>query len=280
MPKSVAIIGCGWLGFALTKQLLMEKYRVAVTTQNIDKLNSLLANNIDAELLSLPVNDPTSVVLSVFNQETLVISITPQIRQGRSDYPEKVAQLVAMAELGKVQRIILLSSTAVYNGLSGTVDENTPLDLSAEKVAVIAGAESAAQQFTGKTVILRLAGLVGPARHPGRFLQGKRVLAEPQAFINLIHQTDVVGVLMNIIADHKYNGIYNAVSATEASKEHYYQAAANALGLAVPEFSFETAMRFGKRINDEKLRDNLNYQFVYDDLIVWLYKSAAENEHV
>jgi len=280
MPKSVAIIGCGWLGFALTKQLLMEKYRVAVTTQNIDKLNSLLANNIDAELLSLPVNDPTSVVLSVFNQETLVISITPQIRQGRSDYPEKVAQLVAMAELGKVQRIILLSSTAVYNGLSGTVDENTPLDLSAEKVAVIAGAESAAQQFTGKTVILRLAGLVGPARHPGRFLQGKRVLAEPQAFINLIHQTDVVGVLMNIIADHKYNGVYNAVSATEASKEHYYQAAANALGLAVPEFSFETAMRFGKRINDEKLRDNLNYQFVYDDLIVWLYKSAAENEHV
>jgi len=280
MPKSVAIIGCGWLGFALTKQLLMEKYRVAVTTQNIDKLNSLLANNIDAELLSLPVNDPTSVVLSVFNQETLVISITPQIRQGRSDYPEKVAQLVAMAELGKVQRIILLSSTAVYNGLSGTVDENTPLDLSAEKVAVIAGAESAAQQFTGKTVILRLAGLVGPARHPGRFLQGKRVLAEPQAFINLIHQTDVVGVLMNIIADHKYNGIYNAVSATEASKEHYYQAAANALGLVVPEFSFETAMRFGKRINDEKLRDNLNYQFVYDDLIVWLYKSAAENEHV
>ena len=280
MLKSVAIIGCGWLGLALTKQLLTEKYRVAVTTQNIDKLNSLLANNIDAELLSLPVNDPTSVVLSVFNQETLVISITPQIRQGRSDYPEKVAQLVAMAELGKVQRIILLSSTAVYNGLSGTVDENTPLDLSAEKVAVIAGAESAAQQFTGKTVILRLAGLVGPARHPGRFLQGKRVLAEPQAFINLIHQTDVVGVLMNIIADHKYNGIYNAVSATEASKEHYYQAAANALGLAVPEFSFETAMRFGKRINDEKLRDNLNYQFVYDDLIVWLYKSAAENEHV
>ena len=125
-----------------------------------------------------------------------------------------------------------------------------------------------------------MAGLVGPERHPGRFLQGKRVLAEPQAFINLIHQADVVGVLINIISDHKYHGIYNAVSATETSKEHYYQAAANALGLAVPEFSFETAMRFGKRINDEKLRNNLSYQFVYDDLIVWLYKSAAENEHV
>jgi nucleoside-diphosphate-sugar epimerase len=280
MPESVAIIGCGWLGLALTKQLLTEKYRVAVTTQSVDKQNTLLASNIDAELLSLPVNDPKSVVLSAFNQEVLVISITPQIRQGRSDYPEKVAQLVAMAELGKVKRIILLSSTAVYNGLSGTVDESSTLDFSAEKVAVIAGAESAVQKFTGKTVILRLAGLVGPERHPGRFLQGKRVLAEPQAFINLIHQVDVIGVLINIISDHKYHGIYNAVSATETSKEHYYQAAANALGLAVPEFSFETAMRFGKRINDEKLRNNLSYQFVYDDLIVWLYKSAAANEHV
>jgi len=280
MPKSVAIIGCGWLGLALTKQLKTEKYRVAVTTQSVDKQKALLANNIDAELLSLPVNDPKSVVLSAFNQETLIISITPQIRQNRSDYPEKVAQLVEMAELGKVKRIIFLSSTAVYNGLSGIVDEKSPLDFTAEKVAIIAGAEKAAQQFTGQTVILRLAGLVGPERHPGRFLQGKRVLAEPQAFINLIHQADVIGVLMNIITEHKFNGIYNAVSATETSKEHYYQAAANALGLAVPEFSFETAMRFGKRINDGKLRDNLNYQFVYDDLIVWLYKSAAENEHV
>lgn len=280
MPKSVAIIGCGWLGLALTKQLLTEKYRVVVTTQSADKQKRLLANNIDAELLSLPVTDPESIVLSAFNQETLVISITPQLRQGRSDYPEKVAQLVKMAELGKVKRIILLSSTAVYNGMSGIVDENCPLDFTAEKVAVIAGAEAAAQQFTGKTAILRLAGLVGPDRHPGRFLQGKRILAEPQAFINLIHQADAVGVLINIISDLKYNGIYNAVSATETSKEHYYHAAANALGLAVPEFSFETAMRFGKRINDEKLRKNLSYQFVYDDLIVWLYKSAADNEHV
>ena len=108
MPKSVAIIGCGWLGLALTKQLVTEKYRVAVTTQSVGKQNLLLAKSIDAELLSLPVNDPESVVLSVFNQETLVISITPQIRQGRSDYPEKVAQLVEMAEIGKVKRIILL----------------------------------------------------------------------------------------------------------------------------------------------------------------------------
>jgi nucleoside-diphosphate-sugar epimerase len=169
----------------------------------------------------------------------------------------------------------LLSTTAVYNGLTGLVDEQSVLDESAEKVAIITGAEQAVRKFSGKSVILRLAGLVGPDRHPGRFLQGKKVLSEPQAFINLIHQDDVVGVLMEIIAEQGISGTYNAVSATETSKEHYYHAAASALNLPVPEFSFETSMRFGKRINDAKIRDALNYQFTHDDLIVWLYKSVS-----
>jgi len=280
MVNGVAIIGCGWLGHALTKQLQANKYKVTVTTQNKEKKQKLILDNINAELLTLPVHHPKSVVLSAFSHETLIISITPQIRQGRSDYPEKIAQLVEMAELGEVKRIILLSTSAVYNGLTGLVDEEAVLDINAEKVSIITRAEQAAQDFSGKTVILRLAGLVGPERHPGRFMQGKRVLSEPQAFINLIHQDDAVGVLMEIITEQDITGTYNAVSATETCKEHYYQAAASALKLPVPEFSFETSMRFGKRINDAKLRDRLNYQFIHDDLIVWLYKSVAGLEDV
>jgi len=275
MIKGVAIIGCGWLGYALAKQLQTHKHKVTVTTQSEEKKQTLLLDNIHAELLSLPVIRPESVVLSAFSHETLIISITPQIRQGRSDYPEKIAQLVAMAELGDVKRVIMLSTSAVYNGLTGLVDEESVLDLNAEKVSVITRAEQAARDFSGKSVILRLTGLVGPERHPGRFMQGKKVLSEPQAFINLIHQDDAVGVLMEIIAEQDINGTYNTVSATETCKEHYYQAAASALKLPVPEFSFETSMRLGKRINDAKLRDRLNYKFIHDDLIVWLYESVA-----
>jgi nucleoside-diphosphate-sugar epimerase len=180
-----------------------------------------------------------------------------------------------MAELGGVKKIVLLSSTAVYNGLSGLVDEQSVLDMNADKVATLIRAEKAAEAFSGETVILRLAGLIGPERHPGRFLQGRKLLSDPQAFINLIHQDDAVGVLMEIIKDGNIRGIYNAVSATETSKQHYYHAAAEALNLPLPEFSFETSMRFGKRINDAKLRNSFTYQFTHDDLIVWLYKSVA-----
>ncbi|TWX55288.1 NAD(P)H-binding protein [Colwellia hornerae] len=275
MAKSVAIIGCGWLGHALAKQLLREQYRVTVTVQSEEKKQRLAEEQIDTELLILPVEDPKSTVLTAFCHDMLIISITPQIRQGRSDYPEKVAQLIEMAELGRVKKIVLLSSTAVYNGLSGLVDEQSVLDINADKVATLTRAEKAAQAFSGETVILRLAGLVGPERHPGRFLQGRKLLSDPQAFINLIHQDDAVGVLMEIIKDEKIRGIYNAVSATETSKQHYYNAAAGALNLPLPEFSLATSMRFGKRISDAKLRNSFTYQFTHDDLITWLYKSVA-----
>lgn len=275
MKNSVGIIGCGWLGYALAKKLLNDKYRVIVTTQNEEKKQKLLKDGVDAELLSLPVNETEVMLLSVFNHKTLIISITPQIRQGRNDYPEKVAQIIKMAELGKVEKVILLSSTAVYNGLTGLVDEQSILDMSANKVDIITAAEKAAINFSGTTVILRLAGLVGPERHPGRFLEGKKVLAEPEAFINLIHQDDAVGVLMELIDEENINGTYNAVSATQTSKKDYYAAAASALSLPLPEFSLEASMSFGKRINDAKLRDTLNYQFTHDDLIDWLDKSVV-----
>ena len=275
MINSVGIIGCGWLGYALAKKLLNDKYRFTVTTQNEEKKQKLLKDGIDAEILSLPVNETEVMLLSVFNHKILIISITPQIRQGRNDYPEKVTQIIKMAELGKVEKVILLSSTAVYNGLTGLVDEQSTLDMSANKVDIITAAEKAARDFSGTTVILRLAGLVGPERHPGRFLEGKKVLAEPNAFINLIHQDDAVGVLIELIDEESLHGTYNAVSATKTSKKDYYYAAASALSLPLPEFSLEESMSFGKRINDAKLRDALNYQFTHDDLIDWLDESVV-----
>jgi nucleoside-diphosphate-sugar epimerase len=272
MAKSVSIIGCGWLGKALAKALLNENYTVVVTTQSKGKIAGLSAMGVNPELLSLPVESPESIVSSVFNQTTLIIAITPQIRQGRVDYAKKIEQLVTMAELGKVKRIILLSSSAVYNGLTGTVSENSKLDLSNEKVSIISAAENAVRKFSNNVVVLRLAGLLGADRHPGKFLQGKKILSGPQAYINLIHQTDVVGLLMNLLKNPTITGTYNAVSATETSKQHFYQAAAKAKKLPVPEFAFETAMLFGKRVDDTKLRSTLDYQYIYDDLVVWLYK--------
>ena len=42
--------------------------------------------------------------------------------------------------------------------------------------------------------ILRLAGLVGPGRHPGRFFAGKSA-PDGQHGVNLVHLEDVIGAI-------------------------------------------------------------------------------------
>jgi hypothetical protein len=61
---------------------------------------------------------------------------------------------VSKAEKYTVDKIILISSTAVYSDLSGEVNEETPLDYSSDKVATIDAAEQAVIAFKGKSVVL------------------------------------------------------------------------------------------------------------------------------
>lgn len=269
MENSVGIIGCGWLGKALAKTLIDDSYVVTVTTQSADKKALLEQQGITTELLSLPTTHIEKKLL-VFQQRCLVIAITPQFRQGKVDYPEKVAQLVHLAELGNIKQIILVSSTAIYQGLVGEVDESAELDLSIDKVALLNDAEQAAMAFKGKVVILRLAGLVGDDRHPSKFLQGNRQIIEPHVPVNLIHQRDVIGLMQQIINDDNFVGTYNGVSNTNATKEYYYKAAARALDLPVPNFVDQPSEVVGKKIRANKIREKLSYQFYYDDLVMWL----------
>jgi len=269
MENSVGIIGCGWLGKALAKALIADSHAVMVTTQSADKKALLEQQGITTELLSLPTTHIKKKLL-VFQQHSLVIAITPQFRQGKVDYPEKVAQLVHLAGQGSIKQIILVSSTAIYQGLSGEVDEGAELDLSIDKVILLNDAEQAAKAFKGKVVILRLAGLVGDDRHPGKFLQGNREIREPQVPVNLIHQRDVIGLMQQIIRDDDFVGIYNGVSNTNATKEHYYKAAASALNLPEPNFVDQPLKFAGKKIIGNKIREKLSFQFHYDDLVMWL----------
>ena len=46
---SVGIIGAGWLGLALAKQLQQQERSVVVTTQTTEKINTLQAQSLHGE---------------------------------------------------------------------------------------------------------------------------------------------------------------------------------------------------------------------------------------
>lgn len=281
---SVGIVGCGWLGKALTTELIEHSHDVVVTTQRPENLALLTAYGARVECFSATpfshhkshaecsseLSVDSAIHLNVFKQSCLVIAITPMIRQGKKDYAEKVHRIVKLAEAGNVKQIILISSTAIYNGNVGDVDESASIDLSQEKPRIMNDAEQIALSFTGDSIILRFAGLVGPDRHPGKFLTGNRLLSDPEAVTNLIHQKDAVGLLFKLIKQAPHTNIYNGSSHTNVFKRDYYGRAAEALGLAPPKFNKQTSPVNSKKIISDKIRERLNYQFIYDDLLMWL----------
>lgn len=269
---SVGIIGCGWLGKPLAASLLEQGISVLATSSqqaNVDKLNQ---QGITAQQLLLPANTEELNQHKIFAQQCLVIAITPQFKKGQTDYAKKVEQLVdAATQRGVVQRIILLSSTAIYQGLEGLVDENANLSLgSMGKAQVLNRAEKAVLNFNRTGSVLRLAGLVGPDRHPGKFLKAKRTLTNSTAPVNLIHQQDAVGLIMALLTIESPQGVFNGVSDTYATKALYYQTAAKSLGLELPTFSADSTLDSTRIVCGDKAKKHLDYSFIYPDLLAWL----------
>lgn len=279
-PGSVGIVGCGWLGKVLALNLLAKNISVFATSSKIENVVKLTQQSINAEQLLLPAEAKALVQHKVFSQQSLVIAITPQFRQGKTDYADKVAQLVAAAkQRGIVKRIILLSSTAIYDGLADVVNEDSPLKLTTSKVQLLNAAEQAVLSFSNKDtqlgIVIRLAGLVGEDRHPGKFILANKTLVNALAPVNLIHQQDAAGLIESVLNETdevltNLPPIFNGVSDTHVSKRQYYQAAACALKVELPIFDEHQTNTISKVVSGEKAKRVLSYKFVYPNLLTWL----------
>ena len=294
--QSVGIIGCGWLGTALAHSLLALGTQVCVTTRSQEKLAALQKEGLSGELLDLSMNDDEHGIDQhdivqhikndiydgeVFKQQQLVICITPQFKSGKKCYAQRIQRIVDAAQKqielgGALKRIILISTTGVYKNLVGEISEDTVLDFIDEKVSALLKAEQTLKVFPKHTAIVRFAGLVGPKRHPGRFLAGKTGLLNSDDKVNLIHQYDAVGILLALLFKQEASGIFNGVSNTKTRKKEFYQQASLSLKLDKPIFelvsdqnkieSTKDAIVSTKDIRGEKVTQCLGYQFIYPDL--------------
>lgn len=274
--KSVAIIGFGWLGKALTADYIGQKIATIATTRDKEKLKDIQALGAMSSLLSLPVEPNDKQVSVIFSYHHLIICIPPYFKKGQKDYPDKIAQIVALAEQGGVESIILISSTAAYQGHVGDVDEYTVPHRELEKVDLICAAEQAVLNFSRRGIVLRCAGLVGPNRHPGRFFSKGREISDPHAYVNLVHQDDVVSLCHLLMQNPKARGIYNCVSQTQVTKQHFYTVAAHCLGKETPPFNKKDAANLGRHVVAKRTMNELDYKLQHPDMLTWLVKHQKQ----
>ena len=269
--KLISILGCGWLGLPLAKSLLEKGFSVKGSTTSLNKIPIL--QNIGIEAFKIEVSETEikgDVNSFLENSEILIIDIPPKLRSvSGENFIGKIQNLIPFIEKSSVAKIIFVSSTSVYADDNSMVSEDTKPQPKTESGKQLLKAENLLQSNKNfRSTILRFGGLIGENRHPIHFLAGKQNLENPEAPINLIHQTDCIGIIETIIErGHRQaqfdninnNEVFNAVAPFHPSRAIYYSQKAIELGLPLPEFAHGISV--GKTIMSNKIENVLNYEF-------------------
>jgi nucleoside-diphosphate-sugar epimerase len=120
---------------------------------------------------------------------------------------------------------------------------------------------------------VRLAGLYGSSRQPGRFLAGRTNVSRPRAPVNLIHRDDAIGAIVAVLERAENGLVVNACASTHPTREHFYTTAARVLDLKPPTFD-SSDTRTGKRIDNQRLLTHVGYVLQHPDVLVDLDRGS------
>ena len=75
---SIGILGCGWLGISLAKNLKKLKYHVLGSRTSLEGLSEIKKIGIEGYLVVLKKNKSEGIMSFIKNIETLIISVPPE----------------------------------------------------------------------------------------------------------------------------------------------------------------------------------------------------------
>jgi nucleoside-diphosphate-sugar epimerase len=266
MYKKWGIVGCGWLGFPLAKQLAAEGFTVYGTTSTTAKLETLSRAGINSYLLNQDDFDLPHHWLGEVH--VLVLNIPPSAFG--ENYGSAMSNIVK--QLNANCNVIFVSSTSVYSDENREVSEHTQANGTSRNAVFVRNAEEGLREILGKRLtVLRMAGLVGERRHPIYYLSGKTVKGANNP-VNLIHLEDCIGVIRKVEQENYWGEIINVCASEHPIKKIYYEQMARALDLASPQFIEDEAMNF-KIVDNRKSKEHLGYEYRFDDPFNFSLKS-------
>lgn len=267
--KKISIIGLGWLGLPLAWSLLGKGYQVVGSKSTPDGVAAARMSGLECYLLQFTptlVCDPDDLP-PLMEVDALIITL-PARRSvdGSQHYLSAVQQLVDSALAFGVPRLLFTSSTSVYGDTAGKVNEHTPVNPLTPAAKVLVELEQWLHRLPNTSVdILRLAGLVGAERHPGRFLAGKTGVVGGEQGVNLVHQEDVISAITLLLSRPKGGHLYNLCAPQHPLKRDFYPAAARKLQLPPPEFVSEATRKEGRWVDGNRICNELGFEYHYPD---------------
>jgi nucleoside-diphosphate-sugar epimerase len=254
---SVTIIGCGWLGFPLGKELVNQGRLVNGSVRDDAKLKSIDNAGITSFLLNLEQSTHISETITE-STEVLIICTPPLYKNEPKKYQHILNEL--LDQFSNETLVIFTSSTGIYPKTANNFVESFELNFLQDSSALIL-AEETIRQSRKAYAIFRLGGLIGPNRHPIRFLQGRKDVKNPNGPINFVHQGDCIRAIVETIKNKAIRGTFNLVYPDHPTRKEYYSIAAKHYGLEVPTFSNEPSTQ--RIISSEKITHDFSFEFKF-----------------
>lgn len=263
----IALLGAGWLGEPLAALLRSAGYQIKAATTSAEKAERLAEKDWKTYTFRVESDHIDGDIGDFFQADILILSLPPGGRRNpevAKTYPAKIEQVIKACQAGSIQQVIFTSSTGVYGAQNIWVDEDAALlPNTASGTALVQVEALLRDAFAEQLTILRLAGLVGGERQPGRWFAGRDQLAGGQQYINLVHRQDVMAICQAIIQSEYWGHTLNVCADEHPTKAEFYPSAAQKLGLPTPSFIAEPSAEAGKRIANErsKLVPGFDYQY-------------------
>lgn len=225
--NKLVVLGAGWLGHALCVNA-QELGWVVQGTHRTD------VHQFDFERQFLLKGDTLKHQVDLKNAYW-VCAIPPRSRKDESSYSQTLSAGLQLSEQLQAKGFLLCSSTGVYDQEPGIYSESSEISCTNERQTKLYEAEEQVLEHNGK--VIRLGGLLGPGREPGKFVAGKELSTSSQQVVNMVHQQDVINAIFAVIT-HWDTGqnIYNVVNPAHPCKADYYALKCKQHGTKMPNF--------------------------------------------
>ncbi|HMB49507.1 MAG TPA: SDR family oxidoreductase [Natronoarchaeum rubrum] len=201
----VAILGCGYVGVELGRQLTAAGHEAIGVRRSDDGVETIEAAGFEA--VQADVTDDESLA-AVPDADAVVFAASSGGRgaaAAREVYVDGLRTAIDHfgAREDAPERLVYTSSTGVYGDHDGAfVDESTPIEPTTEKTEVLAEAERLARERAAERgidgTVARFSGLYGPDRYRlERYLEGPVT----EGYLNMVHREDAAGAVRYLLED-------------------------------------------------------------------------------
>lgn len=264
IAKNISILGCGWLGLPLAIDLISKGNVIKGSTTTTSKISELQEQGITSFLLKLGETSEETYKDFLLDSEVVIINFPPKRMPNIIEIYQQQIQGI-LPYISSTQKVIFVSSTSVYQNTNDEVSETIEIQPEKESGKAVAAVERLLQKQLGERLtVIRLCGLIGYDRLPGRFLANKKEVQNGDAPINVIHRDDCIGLINAIIEKNVWGEIINGCADYHPLRKDFYTLAANKIELTPPTFVKQKNIDF-KIISNTKSKKLLEYTYIHPD---------------